>query len=324
MKKLIIFFVVVVNWSLYGQSPCPDIPTVTYAGKTYNTVQIGKQCWLKENLDIGTMILNSVNQINNSSIEKYCYNNDVNNCAIYGGLYMWAEAVQYKNGAENDVSPNPLFTGNIQGICPAGWHIPSYYELQTLGSMVANNSNALKVKGDGSTSDPSLNSSGFSALLGGYRFDDKTFNYLGIGEAFWSSTESDRKASYNMNFSYANSTIYFKNYNKEYAFSVRCIKNDTGTSVNNEKIPFEYSLFQNYPNPFNPTTVINYQLPAEGFVTIKVYDILGKEVVELVNENKAAGYYPVNFDASKLASGIYIYSINAGSFSMSKKMILTK
>ncbi len=89
------------------------------------------------------------------------------------------------------------------------------------------------------------------------------------------------------------------------------------------QIPNSYSV-SNYPNPFNPTTVINYQLPAEGFVTIKVYDMLGKEVAELVNENKAAGYYRVSFDASKLASGIYIYSINAGSFSMSKKMILTK
>ncbi len=89
------------------------------------------------------------------------------------------------------------------------------------------------------------------------------------------------------------------------------------------QIPNSYSV-SNYPNPFNPTTVINYQLPAEGFVTIKVYDMLGKEVAELVNENKAAGYYRVSFDASKLASGIYIYSINAGSFNSSKKMILTK
>ncbi len=88
-------------------------------------------------------------------------------------------------------------------------------------------------------------------------------------------------------------------------------------------IPDTYSI-SNHPNPFNPTTVINYQLPTEGFVTIKVYDMLGKEVAELVNENKAAGYYKVNYDASKLASGIYIYSINAGSFSSSKKMILTK
>ncbi len=89
------------------------------------------------------------------------------------------------------------------------------------------------------------------------------------------------------------------------------------------ELPSNYSI-SNHPNPFNPATIINYQLPSEGFVKLKVYDMLGKEVAELVNENKAAGYYRVNFDASKLASGIYIYSINAGSFSMSKKMILTK
>lgn len=89
------------------------------------------------------------------------------------------------------------------------------------------------------------------------------------------------------------------------------------------EFPSKFSI-SNYPNPFNPTTAINYQLPVDGFVTLKVYDIVGKEVAKLVNENKGAGYYKVNFDASKLSSGIYIYTIYAGSFSASKKMLLTK
>ena len=93
-------------------------------------------------------------------------------------------------------------------------------------------------------------------------------------------------------------------------------------AVNAEK-PNEYSI-ANYPNPFNPTTTINYQLPENGFVTIKVYDVLGKEVVMLVNENKSAGYYNVNFDASKLTSGVYIYTINANGFAQTKKMLLMK
>ena len=67
--------------------PCPGIPTVTYSNKTYNTVQIGSQCWLKENLDVGTRINGSLQQTNNSVIEKYCYNDDPNNCTTYGGLY---------------------------------------------------------------------------------------------------------------------------------------------------------------------------------------------------------------------------------------------
>lgn len=88
-------------------------------------------------------------------------------------------------------------------------------------------------------------------------------------------------------------------------------------------VPTEYSI-TNYPNPFNPTTTINYQLPENGFVTIKVYDMIGKEIVTLVNENKSAGYHRVNFDASKLTSGVYIYTITANNFIQSKKMLLMK
>ncbi|KAF0147516.1 MAG: 5'-nucleotidase [Ignavibacteria bacterium] len=90
-----------------------------------------------------------------------------------------------------------------------------------------------------------------------------------------------------------------------------------------EETPKEYSV-SNYPNPFNPTTTINYQLPADGFVTIKVYDIVGKEISTLVNEHKVAGKYKINFDASSLPSGVYIYSISTRGYAQTKKMILTK
>jgi len=89
------------------------------------------------------------------------------------------------------------------------------------------------------------------------------------------------------------------------------------------EFPTKYSI-SNYPNPFNPSTTINYQLPENGFVTIKVYDILGKEITTLVSENKQAGYHKINFDGSKLTSGIYIYTIKANNFAQSKKMILAK
>ncbi|MCL6098536.1 MAG: M36 family metallopeptidase [Bacteroidetes bacterium] len=89
-------------------------------------------------------------------------------------------------------------------------------------------------------------------------------------------------------------------------------------------LPKETTLYDNYPNPFNPSTTINYQLPENGFVTIKVYDVLGKEVATLVNKNKSAGYYNVSFDASKLTSGVYIYTINVNGFAQSKKMLLMK
>ncbi len=88
--------------------------------------------------------------------------------------------------------------------------------------------------------------------------------------------------------------------------------------------PEEYALLQNYPNPFNPATIINYQIPADGFVTLKVYDILGKEVATLVNEQQTMGRYSINFNASKLASGVYIYELRSGEFIQSKKMMLLR
>ena len=94
--------------------------------------------------------------------------------------------------------------------------------------------------------------------------------------------------------------------------------------VDESAIPDEYALDQNYPNPFNPSTTIKYQLPQDGLVTITIYDVLGSEITTLVNEQKAAGKYVVNFDASSLSSGVYIYKIQAGNFINSKKMILIK
>lgn len=92
----------------------------------------------------------------------------------------------------------------------------------------------------------------------------------------------------------------------------------------NETMPEVYSLSQNYPNPFNPSTKIAYSLPEASVVSIKVYDILGREVANLVNEFKNAGTYTVNFDASRLSSGVYLYRVEAGNFTSVKKMILMK
>lgn len=89
-------------------------------------------------------------------------------------------------------------------------------------------------------------------------------------------------------------------------------------------IPNEFSISQNYPNPFNPATTIKFAVPTASKVVLKVYDILGTEVATLVNSDLTSGNYEVNFDASKLASGVYVYTINAGSFTATKKMMLMK
>ena len=100
---------------------------------------------------------------------------------------------------------------------------------------------------------------------------------------------------------------------------------DQTLPVKNENhFPTELSLFQNYPNPFNPITKIRYELPERSFVTIKVYDLLGNEIMTLVNEEKPTGNYEVTFEGNGLASGIYYYRITAGDYSQTKKMILLK
>ena len=98
----------------------------------------------------------------------------------------------------------------------------------------------------------------------------------------------------------------------------------TGIEEDNVSFPTKFELYQNYPNPFNPSTVISFQLSTFSNVILKVYDVLGREVATLVNEEKPVGNYKVTFDASKLVSGVYLYRIIAGKFVQTKKMILLK
>ena len=93
---------------------------------------------------------------------------------------------------------------------------------------------------------------------------------------------------------------------------------------NDDIIPSEFSLKQNYPNPFNPSTKIKFDVPAESFITLKVYDLLGNEIAILVNEDKNAGVYEIDFNGYGLPSGIYFYKLTTGNFSETKKLVLMK
>jgi uncharacterized protein (TIGR02145 family) len=207
-------------------APCPGTPTVYYAGQTYHTVQIGSQCWLVENLNAGTMIDGMQEQTNNGVIEKYCYGDNPANCAAYGGLYQWGEAVQYQNGATDSTSANPALNGNVQGICPSGWHIPNLNEFDTLTATVNQDGNALKAIGQGyaQSGGTGTNTSGFSALLAGSRDYDGGFYGLGNTTFFWSSTESYTFDAYYLYLYTSDSGIYLIYYGKADGFSVRCVK----------------------------------------------------------------------------------------------------
>ena len=97
-----------------------------------------------------------------------------------------------------------------------------------------------------------------------------------------------------------------------------------GINTEENSVPSNFILYQNYPNPFNPATVISYSIPRKCYVTINIYDALGREIKTLVNEEKASGSYKIEFNASRLSSGIYFYRMQAGSFSETKKLVLLK
>ena len=218
-----------VNTQITG-IPCPGNPTITYAGQIYNTVQIGNQCWLRENLNVGTIIDSTKDQTNNGIIEKYCYHNNPNNCAAYGGLYQWAEAVQYQNGASNTTLASPSLSG-AQGICPSGWHLPTLSEFNTLISILNSNGNSLKAVGQG-TNQGSIgagtNTSGFSALLSGDLYNNHSFMDLGANSYFWSSTDNSASEVNEMFLNSFNGTINISTLTKASGFSVRCLKYSAG------------------------------------------------------------------------------------------------
>jgi len=99
---------------------------------------------------------------------------------------------------------------------------------------------------------------------------------------------------------------------------------DEPVSVETEIAPNEFELYQNFPNPFNPSTIINYQIPELSFVTLKIYDVLGKEIETILNEEKPKGTYELIWNAANLPSAVYFYKLQAGSFVETKKMVLMK
>jgi uncharacterized protein (TIGR02145 family) len=200
-------------------TPCPGIPTVVYGGQTYQTIQIGNQCWFRENLNIGTRIDGTASQSNNTQIEKYCYNNSEDSCTVYGGLYQWNEMMQY------------VTTPGAQGICPTGWHIPTDAEWSVLINYVGGASSAgkkLKETGTAHWQSPNAfadNLSGFSALGGGYRrADNGLFSSVLTGGHFYSSTDTNTTQVWKRFMAWDLASVQRNANVKNNGFSVRCIK----------------------------------------------------------------------------------------------------
>ena len=190
--------------------PCPGTETVDYEGKIYNTIQIGNQCWIKENLNVGVQDYPS----NNGVIEKYCYNNIEDSCTKYGALYYWQEAMQYSG------------TEGAKGICPTGWHIPTQADYNALVTYVNNNGNALKREDQGSGYGQGTNTSGFSGLLaGGKQYSGGPFIAFGEWGTFWMSKPNTSSYAYTMQIMSNTNTINISSGTMvSWGMSVRCIK----------------------------------------------------------------------------------------------------
>ena len=197
---------------------CGNPMTDTRDGKTYNTVLIGTQCWFAQNLNIGTRINGSGEQTNNSIIEKYCYNDDENNCNTYGGLYQWDEAMQYST------------TEGVQGICLTGWHLPTDAEWTIMTTFLGGLEIAGgKMKETGTEhwfapNTGATNETGFTALPGGGRSSNGNISGISGGATFWSSTEHGTTGAWTRKLFYLNETVDRIDYYKWSGFSGRCLK----------------------------------------------------------------------------------------------------
>ncbi|MCX6265909.1 MAG: hypothetical protein NTW16_00925 [Bacteroidetes bacterium] len=202
---------------------CGSSFTDSRDNQVYTTVLIGSQCWMRQNLNIGTRINGTVEQTNNSTIEKYCYNNNDSNCNIYGALYQWDEMMQY------------VTTAGVKGICPTGWHIPTHNEWITCTTFLGGTGVAGgKMKSTGtieaynglwhSPNTGATNVSGFTAIPAGYRYYDGTFYSIGYFDLWWNSNEDNygNGGTWLMgyNYGYVDRILYYK----KDGFSVRCLR----------------------------------------------------------------------------------------------------
>lgn len=261
--------------------------------------------------------------VNNIAFDNY------NNCIVVNNGKILASV----NGKHWDDCSQGINTNTILKIIADPQGI--YYALDKSGRIYASNSLVIQIPNKPELNFPvsgmslisdtvSFNWFSSSPLVTSYRFqlaEDSLFTspidtIISDTSLALYNLESNKKFYWRVK---ANNQLGWSEYSNVETFSINL------TSIDNDfDLIQNYSLSPNYPNPFNPTTTISYQLPKTGNVNIKVFDILGREVATLINEEKPAGSYNVEFNGSGLASGIYFYQIKSGEFIQTMKMILLK
>ncbi len=229
-----------------GNTVLTQTPSNYVNGFIASSVTIGNQNWMKYSLNTGKTINASVAQSDNGIVEKYCYDNKLENCNVYGGLYQWAEAMGYHNGVTNTTHWEPA-PPMVQGICPDGWHIPSKAEFATLinylgGMKVAGG----KLKETGKSHWGPLsnigatNSSEFTALPSGAALNGKFASLKQYGN-MWTTTKGTLpRAAWFFGETFAASDIMSGEQNKLAALAVRCIENNSVTDTTFPVVPIDY------------------------------------------------------------------------------------
>ncbi|MBS1537666.1 MAG: T9SS type A sorting domain-containing protein [Bacteroidetes bacterium] len=289
---------------------CGDTLIDIRDGKRYATVLIGKDCWMKQNLNFGQFVQSNSSttlhsdMFDNGIPEKYAMNNDIAYLPVYGGLYEWNELMNYTkiNGA--------------QGLCPAGWHVSTDVEWQNLisisGGKLLNSSsgyggNALKNNGEGFDAGVGTNKVGFSAKHSGDRDAFGIFYGLTLRSIFWTSTQVNQVEAYHYTLWANNDTIQRLTLGSNTGFACRCVKN-APTKVNDDQLREEHQ-FEVYPNPFTKT--INVISNSNNFY----------ELINSIGQTIWSGKHIEQQDFSDLVSGYYFLKIHSDASTRTLKVM---
>ena len=269
-------------------------------GNVYNTVTIGTQVWMKENLKTtkyndGTTIPNINDNTTWAALTTGAYsdyNNTPSNSTTYGRLYNWY-------AADNNEATKVASNGG-KNVCPTGWHVPTNAEWTTLTNFLGGESVAGgKLKETGTThwttpNEGATNETGFTALPGGYRYANGTFNSVGSFGYWLSSTEYSSNSIYNRYIYYNTIFVYRSNFEKQFGFSVRCLRDQLVTDITNPSA----SIIEIYPNPVSGILYIDYK--GEIFETVSLLNSQG------ILLTKVKTITPIqHLDFSKYVSGFY-------------------
>ncbi|MDP1746057.1 MAG: FISUMP domain-containing protein [Bacteroidota bacterium] len=253
----------------------------TRDGQQYQTVTIGTQCWMRQNLNYGIQVADVTAMTNNSVVEKACYNNTTSNCSTYGSIYTWDEAMNYGT--------------NQQGICPNGWHIPTKAQFQILINFLGSSTAGQKMKTTSANS-PSwdgTNASGFTAISGGIG-QGTNYLYMGTRNTYWSSTQFSATDAYDYGLTSGINTLDEAPNTKNSGYCIRCIQDNITTGINSNQIENTISF---YPNPTSGVVLI---IGVQN-ETIMVYNSIG----QIIKQGNGVN----TIDLSSYNSGLYFVQI---------------